>query len=67
MNRLCRDIGVDKKTLLSIYGYSASDNIQSKVSELESSNVKNERKDHISKESGSLKNLSTPLQQINTG
>jgi hypothetical protein len=67
MNRLCRDIGVDKKTLLSIYGYSGSDIIQSKVSELESSNVKNERKNHISRESGSLKNLSTPLQQINTG
>jgi hypothetical protein len=67
MNRLCKDIGVDKKTLLSIYGHSASDNVHSKVSDLESSTVKNERKDHISRESGSLKNLSTPLQHINTG
>lgn len=65
MNRLCKDIGVDKRTLLSIFG--GTDNIPSKVSELESSNIKNDHKDKISRESGSLQNLATPLQHINTG
>lgn len=67
MNRLCKDIGVDKRTLLSIFGGSATDNIPSKVSELESSNIKNDQKDQISRESGSLQNLATPLHHINTG
>ena len=43
MKKLCKDIGVDKRTLLSIFsGDLQNNNIQGKHSDIENSNFKNE-------------------------